>query len=411
MANTELSIQMITNRALEILENQCVMPGLIQNKYSDQFGIEGAKIGSTVQVRKPARVIAGNGQELAMRNFKETSVPVSLTTQTNIGMSFSSAELLLNISDFGTRVIAPQIAQIANVVDSGLCNLYKQVYNSVGTPGTPITTLQPYLNAGVKLDNNACPQDGMRRMVLDPQSQADVVYGAQAVFNPQSVISKQYSDGKMYRAVNFDWDMDQNIKKHRSGVQGGSPVLASAVTEGATSLSISGATASVTAWIRQGDVMSFGSGSTLAYMVNPQNYEATGVFQCVAAADAASDSGGLVTIQLTQPIYGPGTADQTIDALPGAAVVLNIVGASNVLAPVNMAFHRDAFAFVSAELPLPPNTKAARQNSKKTGLSLRIIGDYSIIPDLMIYRVDILWGCAAIRPELACRIPTAVSTS
>lgn len=411
MANQELTIQMITNEALAILENQCVMPGLIQNKYSDQFGVEGGKIGSTVQVRKPARVIAGNGQELAMRSFQETSVPVSLTTQTNIGMSFSSAELKLNISDFGKRVIAPQIAQIANVIDSGLCNLYKQVFNSVGTPGTPVTTLQQYLNAGVKLDNNACPRDGNRMMVLDPQSQADIVNGAQAIFNPQSVISKQYSEGKMYRAVNFDWDMDQNIKKHRVGVQGGSPILASAVTEGASQIFIQGATASVTAWIRQGDIISFGSGATLAYMVNPQNYEATGLFQAVAAADASSDSGGLVTVQLTQPIYGPGTANQTIDALPGASVVVNIQGASNVMAPANMAFHRDAFAFVTAELPLPPNTQAARQNSKMTGLSLRVIGDYSIIPDLMIYRVDILWGCAAIRPELACRIMTAVSTS
>lgn len=412
MANTYLTIEMITNEALAILENQCVMPGLVQNKYSDQFGVEGAKIGSTVQVRKPARVIAGEGQAIQMRAFKETSVPVTLTTQANIGMTFSTADLLLDISEFGKRVIAPQIAQIANKVDADGCALYKQVFNSVGTPGTPATQLSTYLSAGVKLDNNACPRDGNRYVVTDPQSQADIVTGAQAVFNPQSMISKQYSEGKMYRAVNFDWDMDQNIKKHRCGVQGGSPVLASAVTEGATSISISGATASVTSWIRKGDVISYGSGATLAYRVNPQNYEAAQMFQSVAAADANSDSGGLVTVYLTEPIIGGvDNPERNIDALPGSGVTVNIQGASNVLTPANMAFHRDAFAFVTGELPLPPNTQAARRSSKKTGLSVRVVGDYVIMQDQMVWRCDILYGWAAIRPELACRIMTAVPQS
>lgn len=411
MANTYLTIEQITNEALAILENQCVMPGLVQNKYSDQFGVEGAKIGSTVQVRKPTRSISGVGQNINMQNFTETSVPVSLTTQRNIGLTFSTADLLLDISEFGQRVIAPQIAAIANAVDVDGCLLYQTVFNSVGTPGTPVTTLAPYLAAGVKLDNNACPRDGFRYVVNDPQSQADVVNGAQATFNPQSVISKQYSEGKMYRAVNFDWDMDQNIQNHRCGVQGGTPVLASAVTEGATSISLSGATASVTSWIRKGDVISYGSGATLAYRVNPMSYQAKQMFQSVAAADANSDGAGLVTVQVTEAIYGPGTPQQTVDALPGAGVAINIQGASNVLAPANMAFHRDAFAFVTGQLPLPPNTQAARRSSKKTGLSIRVIGDYVIMSDQMVWRCDILYGWAAIRPELACRIMTAVPQS
>jgi len=410
VANTPLTTQEITNAALMVLENQCPFVKLVSHKYSDSFGVDGAKIGDTIQVRKPVRVQSGTGQSLNMQDFTETSTPVTLTTQRNIGMSFSSAELLLSIDEFRERVLVPQIANIANGVEFDGLRLYQQVANSVGSPGTTPGAMLTYLQGGVKLDNAACPQDGRRSVVLNPIAQATTVSTNQALFNSVPQIKKQYEDGTMTRAAGLNWDMAQNINVHTVGAQGGTPVLASAVSNGANTLSISGASASITGWAKRGDVISFGSGATIAYNVNPQNYQTTGdPFQVVVTADADSDGAGLVTLYVQAPdggpIYGPGTALQNVDALPGSGVAINFQGAASVVTPANMIFHRDAFAFVSAPLPLPGGTDmAARQSSKSTGLSLRIIRDYQIIPDLWVCRVDILYGWAAIRPQLACRV-------
>ena len=46
MANSLLTIDMITRKALEILENNLVLTRNVNRQYDDSFAVEGAKIGS-----------------------------------------------------------------------------------------------------------------------------------------------------------------------------------------------------------------------------------------------------------------------------------------------------------------------------------------------------------------------------
>jgi hypothetical protein len=66
-------------------------------------------------------------------------------------------------------------------------------------------------------------------------------------------------------------------------------------------------------------------------------------------------------------------------------------------------YHRDAFAFATAELPLMAE---ANKCVRKTfdGISLRVWEGSDIRNDEVMTRVDILYGYAAIRPAWACRI-------
>ena len=54
MANNLLTISMITNEALMVLENECVFSNNVTREYDSQFAVTGAKIGNTVNVRRPA---------------------------------------------------------------------------------------------------------------------------------------------------------------------------------------------------------------------------------------------------------------------------------------------------------------------------------------------------------------------
>jgi hypothetical protein len=40
----------------------------------------------------------------------------------------------------------------------------------------------------------------------------------------------------------------------------------------------------------------------------------------------------------------------------------------------------------------------------KDGISMRAVRQYSISDDTFPIRIDVLWGCAALRPQLACRL-------
>ena len=51
MANSLLTIDMITRKALEILENNLVITRTVNRQYDDSFAVEGAKIGSTLRIR------------------------------------------------------------------------------------------------------------------------------------------------------------------------------------------------------------------------------------------------------------------------------------------------------------------------------------------------------------------------
>lgn len=51
MSNNLLTISDITNEGLMILENELVFADKINREYDDKFGVDGAKIGYTINVR------------------------------------------------------------------------------------------------------------------------------------------------------------------------------------------------------------------------------------------------------------------------------------------------------------------------------------------------------------------------
>ena len=93
--------------------------------------------------------------------------------------------------------------------------------------------------------------------------------------------------------------------------------------------------------------------------------------------------------------------DLTVANVTSAALVF--VGSVTTTYTQSLMYHKDAFAFATAELPL---MKSAEQCVRKTmdGISLRVWQDGDIRNDELLTRIDILYGFAAIRPQWACRI-------
>lgn len=398
MSNTLLTISQITNEALAVLENQLTFTKHINREYDDQFAREGAKIGQTVNVRKPARFEGRRGPTINVEGFNESSVPVTLDTQYGCDVSFTSKELTLDIDSFSDRVLKPQIATVANMIDRDGLQLYKDIYNHVGTPGTTPNTNLTYLLAGVKMDNEAAPVDDQRACVINPLAQATISNANLTLQNPAKTISEQYMSGRMGRALGFKFDMDQNVVSHTIGTHGGTPLVNGAVTSGSTIVT-DGWGASNT--LNAGDVITIAG----VFAVNPQNRQSTGELrQFVVTSNATADGSGNMTINVAPEIVTSGQ-NQTVTAGLANNAAITVFGASGTASPQNLAFHKDAFTFACADLELPSGVwMAKRVTSKRLGMSMRVVKAYDITNDRAPMRIDLLGGWKTLRPELAARI-------
>lgn len=402
MANTLLTISMITREALAILENNLKLTGRLSRKYDSKYGIEGAKIGTTLNIRKPSRYVGTTGQALSVEDSTESQVALTLTTQFHVDIQFSSVDLALSIDDFSKRFLRPAIATIANKIDFDSAALYKKVYNNVGTPATVPTQLVTYLQGGQKLDEEACPMDGQRTIVMTPAMQVQIVNALTGLFQSATAIAKQYMTGHMGTAIGAEWVMDQNIRTHTYGVRGGTPLVNGASQTG-SSLVTDGWTAAIATRVLEGDTFTM----TSVNAVNPQNRQNTGdTRDFVVTADTASDGSGNMTIPIS-PAITPGSTNQfrTVTASPADDAALTFTGAASADSPQGLYFHPDFATMAMADLPLPDGVdRAARVSDDQLGVSMRMIRAYDINTDNWPCRIDVLYGHQALYPELACRI-------
>ena len=136
MSNNLLTISYITNEGLLVLENTLVFADKVNRQYSDEFAIKDAKIGATVNIRKPPRYIGTFGPALNVEDTNETYIPVTLRNQFHVDVQFTTADLLLSMDLFKTRVLKPMMVTVSNRIDSdGLYYAYQNTALSVGTPG------------------------------------------------------------------------------------------------------------------------------------------------------------------------------------------------------------------------------------------------------------------------------------
>lgn len=400
MANSLLTIDMITRKGLAILENNLVLSRNINRQYDDSFAVEGAKIGSSLRIRLPDRVLVTDGAALQTQDDNEQYTTLTVSTQKHVGINFTSAELSMQLDDFADRVLKPRISQLASSIDADVANVFASVGNSVGTPGTTPATALVMLQAQQKMNEAAAPMSP-RYLTVNPAANAALVNGLSGFFNPSDSISRQFKSGMMgenvlgYEEVN----MSQSIKSFTVGSRTatGGTTSAAVTTEGATTIAITGAGASAT--IRAGDVFTVAG----CFAVNPQTRESTGsLFQFVALADVALNGSGAGTITVA-PIYSAAHPLATVLSLPATSSAVVFTGAASTTYPQNIAYHKDAFTLATADLILPQGVDMASR-ANHNGISMRIVRQYDINNDRMPCRVDVLYGYAAIRPQLACRV-------
>lgn len=398
MSNSLLTIDMITRKSLEILENNLVLTRNVNRQYDDSFAVEGAKIGSTLRIRLPDRALVTDGAALQVQDDNEQYTTLTVSSQKHIGVNFTSAELTMQLDDFAERVLKPRVSQLASSVDADVALAYKGIYNSVGTPGTTPATSLVLLQANQKLNEFATPMSP-RYATVNPAANAGLVEGMKGLFNPTGTISRQFKNGMMGEGILGldEINMSQSISNHTNGNWGTSITVTSTVsTQGQSTLGIS-FTGSTKTW-NEGDVFTIAG----VYAVNPQTRQSTGSLQQFTVTAATSGS-STATLSISPALYTSSNALATVDSFPQASAVVTMLGTAATAYPQNLVYHKDAISFATADLLLPQGVDMASRQVHN-GISLRIVRQYDINNDRLPCRIDVLYGYAAIRPVTAVRM-------
>lgn len=450
MSNNLLTTSYIVNTGLLVLENTLVFADKVDRQYSDEFAIKDAKIGATVNIRRPPRYLGTFGPALNVEDTNETYVPVTLRNQFHVDVQFTTADLLLSMDLFKTRVLKPMMATVANRIDSdGLYFAYQNTAQAQGTFGVAPSSYLTFANANAQLDNEACPDDGQRCVILDPYSAAAAVDGVKGLFNPQAQIGADLKRGFIAeRFAGLDWYRDQNVVSFTTGAGGGSPTLKAVAQPGIIStgwaqsgfIQTTGWTAAAAARVKVGDILQiagvypanpqsrtrYGNALKQFVVLPPGGYTANPVGSATpgpsfAAAsltygtfDAttgvySSDSSGDLSILIGEVVITGGqfqNVSTTSAFTTTAAITVNGGAAAGTASPQNIVLHKSAFALAFADLPLPRGVEsAARANDSEIGMSMRMVTQYTVNNDAMPTRCDVLYGYDGLYRNMAVRIP------
>lgn len=418
MPNTILSSQVIANAALDSFMNNLGFSGSIRHPYDERFAVTGnyGKIGDTVGVRSDLKMSATKGAALTPDDVEYRKVDVKIDTQAKVGWQFNNADRTLKLDEFSRKNdLDAAMRALANLVDiDGLTMAYQSTFNTVGTPGTTPTAVKTYQQANAWLDKMSCPVDGPDRFVVyNSDMQVEVVNVLLPLQQNAPDIAWQYKKGRMRTALGMNWLMTQNIRTHITGSMAGTPTVVSysnpaAGVAGGAALVTTAWTATTAGVLKKGDVIQLVG----RYAVNPVTGDTLGDLKnWTVAADVTTVGAGACTIYLTEKIEPTGPYKN----VSSAPVVGDLIRCYGVVAPhttvlsksspQGLVYDRRAFALAMVPMVVPEDAAfKAVARDPDTGISIRIWSASNILTDMMVTRVDCLYGWAPLIPEWSCRV-------
>lgn len=395
MANAILTPTAVTREALRILHQKLNFIGNVNRTYDDSFAKTGAKIGDSLKIRLPNQYTVRSGATLSAQDTVESSTTLQVATQKGVDLNFTSVDLTLSLDDFSKRILDPAMSVLAANIESDALSMMLDVYQNVNNIGSALT-FGKVMSSRKVLNDSLAPMDNDRTMLLNTQDNVDLVDALKGLFQDSTAIKEQYREGSMGRTGGYNFFENTLIQNQATGTAAaatGYTVNGAVTANGSAAVTV--ATGATT--FKKGDIITFVG----CNRVHPETKLDTGVLQpFVVAADYA---GGAGSLSISPAIYTSTGRQNVVAAGIANGVAVAKVGAASGLYKPSMAFHKDAFAFATADLVMPGGVDFASRQVQD-GLSMRIVRAYDINNDKFPCRLDILYGFKTIRPELAARI-------
>lgn len=408
MSNSLQVITQITNESMRIAHERATFISTINRSYDDSYAKSGGKNGSALRIRKPNQyAVTTSSRAMDAQDQDETYETVTMASQYHVDMHFTSDELTLSIDKLSERYIDPAMSVLISKVEADVIQgVTRDVYNVAGTAGTALANsgdLAAFTAARAKINQGLAPSAN-RSLQLDSVQMGNVVNGAKALFHPQDQVKKAFVEGYYGRAMGADWYENERILTHTVGSGAASLATASdaTITDGGGSGSTSTITWSGSETLSKGDVFTLPK----VFACHPETKQSLGYLQqFVVTADSTG-----TTATISPRIYWSGAKQNVCNASGSASVAADfdsetatVIGSASAAYRQALMYHKDAFAFVTADLPIMDDAHKC-QRLTQDGISLRVWQASDIVNDRLLMRIDILFGYATLRAPWACRL-------
>lgn len=412
-SNTLQTISMITPDAAAILSNNLQLSKRVARDWDNDFGVMGAKIGQTINVRRPAKYTLRTGSIVDIQAQTETYSPLTFGQPIGVDTSFTSQELTFSFDDVSKRLVKPAVIRIANGVEALGQALITKVYNAVGTPGTALTSttaLASIQNAVALLYQNDAPvEDGWLSSFNGPAYNALLALNSQGIFNPQKEIGEIYTKGLQGEYASAMHFLSQLVLPHTNGtvVATGDATVTSAPS--APTESQYPATGNLAVTVGSSGNPAVGDIFTIAgvYAVNPQTQTAYATLQQFTVAAIVSGASSTTQVWSVSPAPNATAPFANVSKLPASSDAIVMLGAASSVTQNALLLHRDAFMLANKELELPGGVDfAGYEVDPETGIGIRYVRQFDIRSNQMVDRFDTMIAWATLYEQLACRIAT-----
>lgn len=376
MANTLTSIlPTILADGVMALRQNAVMARLVNRDLQSAA----QKLGNVVNVPIPsaiaARAVTPAVAFAANVDSAPTSAPVTLDQWFEGPIQLSDSDnAAVDAEQFIRMQASEAIKGLANNVDLAIMSKHVGFFGFAGVAGTtPFSgTLTQAISAAQRLNIQLAPLD-QRRGIIDPSAEANFKNVPDVLRFDGRGDQGGIINGVIGTKLGFDWYMDQNVSTYTPGTGWVTGFIASTVAGavGDTTLNIINATASGS--VKVGDIFTVGAG-----------------FYVVKTTTTVS-----------------ATVQSAISFYPALATAVATGSAFTVLATaytVNLAFHRDAWAFASRPLDgvFQSGNRFQAPTDSVSGIALRLELSRQYKQETLSY--DILYGTNVVRRELGCKI-------
>jgi hypothetical protein len=330
MPLTQNLFSRIVGTVVDSVRNNAVAPRMINTDFAAELAKQGQSITVNFPGPVPIRDVVpanippvgadpvNNGVTLTLDNWKEAPFTISESDLSGLG----------DPKSYITKQLVQAGVTIADAVDVSILNLYRRTPFTAGTAGTTpfASSLAALQSAETTLLTNKMPP-GQRSLLLDTFAWGNSL-GLSVFQNNQAFGTEVIREGRVTKALGYDWAYDQNVVQHTRGVLGGTPLINGVQAIGTVNIATDGWSLSTTNVLRQGDIVTFAG--------DPNPY--------VVTANCSSNGSGVATV----PIYN-GYAD-----LPNSGLLVATVdNAAITVTPshrASLAFHPN-FAMIASRTP------------------------------------------------------------
>jgi len=401
MSNTLTNVMpKILARGLMSLRERVIMPALINSDYANDAAKKGDVINVPIPVAQTASDVTPSNTPPAPADKTPDTVAIPLDQWKHSDFHLTDEELgqIDENEHFIPMQMGEAVKALANAVNQNIWDKYKEgVAGSAGfaaTLGSGSTTdasdplssdTSAIVNARKLLNQQLCPLD-MRNCVLNFNAEANALALAAFRDASQKGDNQTVVKGAMGELFGIDFYADDHVPIHTAGTLtdgSGTPhkaLVNGALTAGAKTMDIDSTSLSGT--VEPGDVFMFAGHS--------QPYCVTNTSTLTAATNA------LAGITFAPALTAAVANNEAVYFAPDHAV--------------NMAFHKNAFAFATRPLTaltvdreLGNRILSMQDPLSKLTLRLEVSRQYK----QTVWDLDILWGAKLVRPELATRIAGA----